>query len=67
MILTAILAITGICYGPFMKKWIRLAREEPTNDTSLPVLERRLTWLWAGITGSAFLVLFLMVRKPMLW
>ena len=67
VILTSVLAISGIIYGPFMKRWIRLAREEPANTTSLPVLSRRLTWLWAGITGSAFMILFLMVRKPTLW
>lgn len=67
VILTAVLATTGIIYGPFMKKWIRLAREEQSDGTALPVLARRLTWLWAGITGSAFMILFLMVRKPMLW
>jgi len=67
VILTAFLAISGIIYGPFMKKWIRLATDEPGDTRSLPVLTRRLTWVWAGITGSAFMILFLMVRKPMLW
>ncbi|UCG71906.1 MAG: DUF2269 family protein [Chromatiales bacterium] len=68
--LTALLATAGIMYGPFMKKWIRLANGETEgakDGQALPVLARRLTWLWGGITGSAFLILFLMVRKPMLW
>ena len=50
-----------------MKKWIRLAREEKTNGDTLMLYTRRLTWMWAGITTSAFIILFLMVRKPMLW
>lgn len=67
VVLTGLLATAGIMYGPFMKKWIRLADENPSGGKALPVLARRLTWLWGGITGSAFLILFLMVRKPMLW
>lgn len=67
VILTAVLATSGIIYGPFMKKWIRLAREEKENGQSLATYQRRLTWMWGGITASAFVILFLMVRKPMLW
>jgi hypothetical protein len=67
VVLTGILASMGIAYGPFMKKWIRLAGHNPADSSELPVLARRLTVLWAGITGSALVVLFLMVRKPMLW
>ena len=67
VILTAVLAIGGIAYGPFMHRWVRLARENPENTQELPVLSRRLTISWGAITASALIILFLMVRKPMLW
>lgn len=67
LVITTILTIMGISYGPFMKKWIRMAQERPADDRGLATLARRLTIWWAGITGSVFVVIYLMVRKPMLW
>jgi uncharacterized membrane protein len=67
VILTTVLAIMGICFGVFMKKWIRLAEHRPPDTVTLPVLSRRLTVWWIGITVSAVAIIFLMVRKPMLW
>lgn len=67
LILSAILTVMGISFGPFMKRWIRLAQNNPDDQTMLPVWSRRLTIWWAGIAGSVFVIIFLMVRKPMLW
>jgi len=70
LILSAVLTFMGISFGPFMKKWIRMAKkaqENPEDFTRLPVLARRLTMWWAGIAGSVIVIIYLMVRKPMLW
>lgn len=67
LFLSIILTIMGISFGPFMKRWIRLAKEDPAEGEMLPLWSRRLTIWWAMITGSVFVIIFLMVRKPMLW
>ncbi len=67
LILTTILTVMGISYGPFMNRWIRMAREQPDDTVVLPLWARRLTLWWAAIAGSTFIIIFLMVRKPMLW
>lgn len=67
LILSAVLTFMGISYGPFMKKWIRMARERPGDIARLTVFARRLTIWWAGIAASVFVIIYLMVRKPMLW
>lgn len=65
--LSAVLAAQGICFGPFMKKWIRLARDHVPGDQALPRLSRRLTLWWIGVTSPVLVILYLMVRKPALW
>ena len=67
LVLTTILTLMGISFGPFMKRWIKMAKEQPEDQTLLPKWSRRLTIWWACITFSMFFVIFLMVRKPMLW
>jgi len=67
LILSIILTLMGISFGPFMKRWIRVARDQPNDTTMLPVWSRRLTIWWAMISGSVVVIIFLMVRKPMLW
>jgi uncharacterized membrane protein len=67
LILSIVLTVMGISYGPFMKRWIRMAREQPDDTATLTTWSHRLTVWWAGIAGSVFIIIFLMVRKPMLW
>ena len=62
LILSAILTVMGISFGPFMKRWIRLAQNNPYDQTMLPGWSRRLTIWWAGIAGSVFVIIFLMVK-----
>jgi len=65
--ITALLAAMGTAYGPFMKRWIRLAREPVPEPPQLAALSRRLTAWWAAISLSVLVVLYLMVWKPDLW
>ena len=67
MVLTAILAIMGTAYGPFMKKWIRLSADQAADRKQFAALARWLTIAWAGISLTVFVVLYLMVWKPALW
>ncbi|MGI9344367.1 MAG: DUF2269 family protein [Gammaproteobacteria bacterium] len=67
LILSTVLTLMGISFGPFMKRWIRMAREHPDDTLTLTTWSRRLTIWWAAIAGSVFVIIFLMVRKPMLW
>lgn len=67
LILTTILTVMGIAFGPLMKRWIKMAKENPHDTETLPRWNRRLTIWWAFISLSALIVLFMMVRKPMLW
>jgi len=71
LILTTILTVMGISFGPFMHRWIRLARENgPSDDNPLPqlqILSKRLTIWWAAITLTVIPILYLMVWKPTLW
>jgi uncharacterized membrane protein len=66
LVLTILLTVMGIAFGPFMKRWIRLARDEPESPR-LAVLARRLTIWWAGISLSVFVIIYFMVVKPPLW
>jgi len=67
LFLTTILTIMGIAFGPFMKRWIKLAKETDGDSPRVLTWNRRLTIWWACITGSVFFIIFLMVRKPMIW
>lgn len=65
LVLTLILAAMGTAYGPFMKRWIRQAQAH-ADSGALP-LTRVLTFGWAAISVSVFVILYLMVWKPSLW
>jgi uncharacterized membrane protein len=67
LVLSIILTVMGISFGPFMKKWIRLADESSTGNPQLLNLSRRLTAWWAFIAASVVIILYLMVWKPTLW
>ena len=67
LVLSTILTIMGISFGPFMKKWIRMAGEHAPGEGPLGVMARRLTIWWAFIVLSVFVILYLMISKPMLW
>jgi len=66
LILTTIITIMGISFGPFMNRWVRMAREEPTG-VRLLTWSRRLTIWWAAICVSVPVILYFMVFKPTLW
>lgn len=71
LILTTILTVMGISFGPFMHRWIKLAKDNgPSDETvnpSLQLLAKRLTIWWACITLTVIPILYLMVWKPVLW
>jgi len=67
LLLTTILTIMGIAFGPFMYKWIALAQDPSPDNQPLNVLSRRLTIWWVSITVTVFVILYLMVFKPALW
>ena len=67
LVLTLVLAAMGTAYGPFMKKWIRLTAQQPPDHRQIAALSRGLPFSWIGITVSVFVVLDLMVWKPILW
>ncbi len=66
-ILTAVLSIMGISFGPFMHRWIRVAGNPSADSAMLALLQRRLTRWWAGLILVVPLILYWMVRKPLLW
>jgi uncharacterized membrane protein len=71
LVLTTILTVMGISFGPFMNRWIRLAgavADGSAEDGSrLLKMSRRLSWWWAGIVLTVPFILYFMVVKPMLW
>ncbi len=67
LVLTLVLAAMGTVYGPFMKKWIRLTAQQPPDPQQIGALARVLTASWIGITMSVFVVLYMMIWKPVLW
>lgn len=67
IVLTSLLAVMGILYGPVMKKWILLAEARPWGDPELAAIARSLIFWWAVISLSVLVILYLMVRKPALW
>jgi uncharacterized membrane protein len=66
-ILTAVLSVMGISFGPFMYRWIRVAGNPSTDSARLALLQRRLTRWWAGLILIVPLILYWMVYKPRLW
>ena len=67
LVLTVILTSMGLAFGPFMYKWIGLAKDSSPDNQTLMTLSRRLTIWWVGITAATVVVLYLMVFKPSLW
>ena len=67
LVLSSILTVMGISFGPFMKRWIRMAGEHAPGEDPLGIMARRLTIWWAAIVASVFLILYLMITKPTLW
>ncbi len=67
LVLTVILSIMGIAFGPFMYKWIGLAKDPDPDNQPLSTLSRQLTIWWICIVATVFFVLYLMVFKPILW
>jgi uncharacterized membrane protein len=69
LVLTTILTVMGICFGPFMKRWIRMTGEGATGNDSirLPGLTRALTIWWGGIALTVPFILYFMVWKPVVW
>ncbi len=65
--LTTILTLMGISYGPFMKRWMRLAADAHADGGSLAVLTHTLTIWWGAIILTVPFILYCMVWKPMLW
>lgn len=64
--LSTVLTIMGISFGPFMKRWIVLAGDQPGSD-ALAQLAKRLTTWWVAIVACVFIVLYMMIFKPQLW
>jgi len=67
LVLSTILTIMGISFGPFMKKWIRMADEHALGDGPLRKMSYRLTGWWALIVASVLVILYLMITKPAFW
>mgnify|MGYP003477067037 FL=1 len=67
LVVTLVLATMGTIYGPFMKRWIRLTTQPQADAQQIAGLSRVLTSAWIGITVSVFVVLYLMIWKPVLW
>jgi hypothetical protein len=57
----------GISFGPFMKRWIQLAKDSSPENQPLLTLARRLTIWWGSIVLSVIIILYMMVWKPALW
>jgi uncharacterized membrane protein len=67
LVLSIILTVMGISFGPFMKKWIVLAKDTSPQNQPLFTLARRLTIWWGSIAASVIVILYMMVWKPVLW
>ncbi len=66
LVLSIALTIMGISFGPFMKRWIKMAADKPESD-GLRILSRRLTLWWIFISASVLVILYMMVWKPVFW
>ena len=66
LLLSSLLTVMGIAFGPFMQRWIALAAEQPGGE-GLVSLSRRLTIWWICIVATVLIVLYLMVWKPVIW
>jgi uncharacterized membrane protein len=65
--LGTILTIMGISFGPFMHRWIKLAKEQQPGEPQLARMSKRLTYWWLGIVLTVVLILYLMIWKPTFW
>ena len=66
LVLTTIITIMGISFGPFMNRWVKMAKADPM-DERLPVWSRRLTIWWGMICLSVPVIMYFMVFKPSYW
>jgi uncharacterized membrane protein len=66
LVLSIVLTVMGISFGPFMKRWIMLAGEQPGGEQLLR-LSRRLTMWWIFIAATVLIILYMMVLKPVYW
>ena len=66
LVLSTILTVMGISFGPFMKKWIKLAADQPESD-GLRILSKRLTLWWISITSGVLFIIYMMIWKPTFW
>jgi uncharacterized membrane protein len=66
LVLSTILTVMGIAFGPFMKKWIKLADDQPESDR-LRILSKRLTLWWISITSGVLFIIYMMIWKPTFW
>jgi len=67
LVLSTILTVMGISFGPFMKRWIQLAKDPSPENQPLLTLARRLTIWWGSIAVSVIVIFYMMVWKPALW
>jgi uncharacterized membrane protein len=69
LVLTTVLTLMGISFGPFMNRWIRMAGEGTTGNDSARLLglTRALTIWWGGIAVTVPFILYFMVWKPVVW
>ena len=69
LVLTLLLSAMGVSFGPFMKRWIRMAKEGPDGPEGdrLEGLTRALTIWWAFFVVAVPVILYFMVRKPVFW
>jgi len=67
LVIFTVLTIMGIAFGPFMYKWINLAKDQSPDNQPLFTLMRRLTIWWGSICIGALVILYLMIWKPILW
>jgi len=67
LILTIVLTLMGISFGPFMRRWIAFAKAGAASSADLSRLSRRLTVWWGAIVLTVPVILYFMVWKPLLW
>ena len=66
LLLSTVLTVMGISFGPFMKRWIALADEQPGGHR-LERLSSVLTTWWVSIALFVLVILYMMIWKPMFW
>lgn len=67
LVLTLVLSAMGISFGPFMIRWIKLARDNSAGDEALEGFSRKLTLWWGTFVVTVPIILYFMVSKPHFW